>query len=64
MIGQYPDPPATLKKTQYLGTAAGATNRDLFREADHSQDDRATQTFTIGNPDFMMRVRVTVTEID
>jgi hypothetical protein len=52
------------KKTQYMGDARGATDRDLFREADHSREDKAVQTLSIGNRDYVMYVRVTVIEID
>lgn len=64
VIGRYQVTVATPKKTQYLGNAPGAAGRDLFREADHSRDDKAVQTFTIGNPNYAMKVRVTVIEID
>jgi hypothetical protein len=52
------------KKVQHQGLATDVIKRDLFREADRSRDDKAVQTFSIGNPDYMMTVRVTVVEVD
>jgi hypothetical protein len=52
------------KKIQNMGNARGVTERDLFRDADHSRDDKAAQTIAVRNGDYVMYVRVTVIEID
>jgi hypothetical protein len=54
----------TKKKTQQMGGATGATERDLFRKADHSRDDEAVQIVRVRNKDYVMYVRVTVIERD
>jgi hypothetical protein len=64
MIGRYQLTVNSPKKTQYLGSAMGITQRDLFREADHSRDDKAVETVRVRNKDYVMYVRVTVIEID
>lgn len=52
------------KKTQNLGLAKGETSIDLFREADHSKDDKAVQTVMVKSQNYQMIVRVTVIERD
>jgi hypothetical protein len=51
-------------KTLSMGNARGSTERDLFREADHSRDDTAYQTVAVRNGNYVLYVKVTVTEID
>jgi hypothetical protein len=53
-----------LTQLQSLGNARGVTSRDLFREADKADDDKAVETVAVRNKDFVFYARVTVTEID
>jgi hypothetical protein len=51
-------------KTLAMDKASGATSIDLFKMADQSQNDQAVQTVLIRNRNYLMIVRVTVTELD
>ena len=52
------------KRYANMGIARGATTGDLFREADRSRDDVASQTVTISNRNYRMEIRVRVIEVD
>ena len=62
--GKYQETVDSPMKTQDLGKAAGATERDLFDEADDADDDKAVEIVHVKNGDFEFYVRVTVTKID
>jgi hypothetical protein len=49
---------------QDLGDAVGSTSRDLFDEADDARDDVAWEVVAVRNGDYVLYVRVTVTEVD
>jgi len=63
VVGRYELVDGT-KKTQTLGLAEANTSRDLFDDADDSKDDTAVEAFSIKNAHYMMKVRVTVVEVD
>jgi len=56
--------PETETRYADMGTARGLTREDLFRKADRSRDDRASETVTLVSRKYRMEVRVTVVEVD